>query len=153
LVTDPRAFTREGLEAMGFTYIEWDGMFVASSFSTWFCADYLPSQTEYILDAKRRIVACLDGRPAKPPPDFRDTWMEDVIKPAHAKMEQGLASLGWRAYKKHGRGNFPSMSSGLSFGGGRLVSPESLVAVFSDVLSASRTPSKLWNPGYVGRRV
>jgi hypothetical protein len=101
----------------------------------------------HVVDRCRRIIASLDGRPAVPAGSERDDWMLDVIKPAHEMMKQSADAL-QTAVHPHNRGEFVSVSAGLSFGGGRPVRPAFIIMrVPAHIHAAAWSSGEPWYAG------
>lgn len=80
----------------------------------------LSSTPRAIIDKKRRVLGILAGHADDP------NWQRDVVEPASALLEQirqeGDASGAW-SQKQHDarRGDFISLTTGVSYGGGQQV--------------------------------
>jgi hypothetical protein len=98
----PEELTLEGLEKKpGFQIYKWNGV-----------------DPVMVLDQHRRPLACLDGRPALPPPGKPDRWTDEVITPAYELM-RNIASRLSLSSSKSSRGPYAALAAGLSHGGGR----------------------------------
>ncbi|KAJ7610348.1 hypothetical protein FB45DRAFT_761241 [Roridomyces roridus] len=119
-------FTVEELNRRGFRRIAWDGRYVENppipciSCSP-FCRDPL-----LIVDQDGRIIAVFVGKPDDP------DWDENVIPGVAAAMEEALRDgvddgVFSAENLTHRRGNFYTLTSGVSFGGGQKVKPGNLL--------------------------
>lgn len=73
-----------------------------------------------LIDQKKRMLCMLVGRPSDP------NWMSDVVEPAAQMLDdirlEGDAMGAWSAKQLNARrGDFVSITSGVSYGGGQQV--------------------------------
>lgn len=122
-VSGSDCYTLEGELAKGRKLVRWDGVYVSFPFCLVFpSADsyFYPSSPTTLIDKKRRMLAMLVGHPK----DGR--WMEDVIEPVEKMFDEirvkGDSSNGWSTKQQDARrGDFVSLTTGVSYGGGQQV--------------------------------
>jgi hypothetical protein len=76
------------------------------------------------VDGDGHIIVSLQGRPPLPAAGERDTWMEDVVKPAYDELAAAAEDFG--PGEAHCRGDFKAVATGISFGGGQRVGSHAL---------------------------
>jgi hypothetical protein len=118
-----RVYTQEELNRMsgtdGFTYIDWLGEYVFfHSFSHY--SDHFTRLTIPIIDSHRRLIALLGGKPKdllgwKKVTDSAAHLLESLLPRAHFTVGDSLHR------RAHPKSPYPSVSRGLSHGGGQTV--------------------------------
>jgi hypothetical protein len=103
--------------APGFTYIAWQGLWVPPSPSPAELTPSFPSLSIPIIDARRRVIALLGGRP-------RGKEWDDAMDDAARTMDALQPSIGLPASRLHHRRaqtKFKAVARGVSHGGGQTV--------------------------------
>lgn len=116
-------YTLEGELAKGRQLVEWDGVYVlvVPSVICFHANPYFSCSTPTALvDKKRRMLSILAGHPNDP------MWQQDVVKPAATLFDEirikGDSCDGWSTKQQDARrGDFISLTSGVSYGGGQQV--------------------------------
>lgn len=109
--------TLEELVADGYTYFEWDGAYVnLTPLATAFPHRSTPPSTPFkIVDKDGRVIGLLAGRPA-------DASWDDVASSAYSAMAEAAEACQFKPkHSDHRRGQFATLATGVSFGGGRTV--------------------------------
>jgi hypothetical protein len=140
-----RVYTQEEIDRMsgteGFTYIDWLGEYVLFySFS--FHSNWFPRLTIPILDSHRRLIALLGGKPKdllgwKTVTDGTAHLLDSLLPRAHFTAGDSLHR------RVHPESPYPSVSRGLSHGGGQSV--RLLPPFVSFISRASQEPGELCN--------
>jgi hypothetical protein len=120
------AFMKEELECeYGMRHFKWDGICVLITFYLLIFTQEAPRTTHLLLNREHRIIGVLAGRPCNA------KWGEEVHDKALAALQSAASEMGLRGNTAKGkpegdhdvgrRRPFPSISYGLSFGGGQTV--------------------------------
>lgn len=117
------SYTLEGEIAKGRKYVPWDGMCVFPLLLINYplsLVSRIPSTPHSLVDKQGRILGMMAGRPDDP------NWMQHVADLAAQQLEEirveGDAANAWSAKQRDARrGDFVSITTGVSYGGGQLV--------------------------------
>ena len=115
-------WTLQELRDEGFKYVEWDGRYVACSYS-FAIANLLSVRTPRVLtDDAGRIIAVLGGSPDDPKWGAAVAGAEAAMVHARVLGKRNGAIPSRPEDLKHRRGVFAAIPTGVSFGGGQVVS-------------------------------